>query len=308
MSFVYKADPVRGARWAALFAQRAPDIEFRLWPDVGDPAKVRYLACWVPPDNIQERFPNLEALFSVGAGVDQIDFDQVPEQVPIVRMVEPGIGEHMVEYVCHSVLSIHRGFGEYQELQRQQLWQPMPNRRAAEVRVGVLGLGMLGQAVLERLQLFGYDCAGWSRSPRQIEGVDCLHGAPGLQALLKRTDVLVCLLPLTADTCGLLDHELLSRLPRGASLIQTGRGAHLDQDALLGLLDQGHLAWAHLDVTDPEPLPPGHRLWFHPRVRITPHIASSTYPDSAVDVVLDNLRRLRSGLPLVGAVDRLRGY
>ncbi len=308
MTFVYKADPVRGARWAALFAARAPEIDFRIWPDIGDPAEVQYLACWVPPSDIGQRFPRLEALFSVGAGVDQIDFSQVPAHVPIVRMIEPGISEHMVEYVCHSVLSIHRGFGEYQDLQHRQIWQPRPNRRAAEVRVGVLGLGTLGQTVLERLHLFGYDCAGWSRSERHIDGVECLHGEHGLQALLSRTDILVCLLPLTSETSGLLDFERLSSLPRGAALIQPGRGAHLDQDALLLLLDQGHLAWAHLDVTEPEPLPAGHWLWQHPRVRITPHIASSTHPDSAVEVVLENLRRLSDGRPLLGVVDRMRGY
>jgi glyoxylate/hydroxypyruvate reductase A len=167
---------------------------------------------------------------------------------------------------------------------------------------------MLGTAVLERLRLFGYDCAGWSRSEHLIDGVACYAGEAALDAFLARTDILVCLLPLTPATRHLLDARLLGKLPRGASLIQTGRGAHLVQDDLLRLLDAEHLRYALLDVTTPEPLPPGHPFWRHPRVRITPHIASATRPETAVESVLDNLRRHRSGLPMTGEIERRRGY
>jgi len=308
VTFLYKADPARGEVWARLFAQRAPELAFRLWPDVGEPASIRYLAAWQPPEDPARTLPNLEIVFSVGAGVDQFDLGGIPRHVPVVRMVEPGIVEGMIEYVCQGVLSLHRDLFDYARQQQQQVWREIPLRPAQTCRVGVLGLGMLGTSVLERLRLFGYDCAGWSRSQHTLEGVACYAGAAQLDAFLARTDILVCLLPLTAATHGLLDADLLRKLPRGASLIQTGRGAHLRQDDLLRLLDEGHLRYALLDVTEPEPLPAGHPLWTHPRVRITPHIASATRPETAVEAVLENLARYRAGLPMIGEIDRERGY
>ncbi|MEJ8797789.1 glyoxylate/hydroxypyruvate reductase A [Trinickia caryophylli] len=308
MTFLYKADPARGETWARLFAERAPQLPFRVWPDVGDPAEVRYLAAWQPPEDPARTLPNLEIVFSVGAGVDQFDLGGIPARIPVVRMMEPGIVEGMVEYVCQAVLSLQRDLFDYASQQEAGVWRPLPVRPASSCRVGVLGLGMLGSAVLERLRLFGFPCAGWSRSPRRLEGIACYAGPRELDAFLARTDVLVCLLPLTNETRGMLDATLLRKLPRGASLVQTGRGPHLRQDDLLGVLDDGHLAYALLDVTDPEPLPADHPLWRHPRVRITPHIASATRPETAVEAVLDNLRRHWSGLPMIGQIDRSRGY
>ncbi|VXC96546.1 D-isomer specific 2-hydroxyacid dehydrogenase [Burkholderia sp. 8Y] len=308
MTFLYKADPERGKQWAQLFAQKAPHIPFRLWPDTGDAASVRYLAAWQPPADIMQALPNLEVIFSVGAGIDQFDLSSVPPDVAVVRMTEPGIVEGMVEYVTQAVLTLHRDLFDYAIQQRERIWRDMPVRPAATRRIGVLGLGMLGTAVLQRLQLFGFACAGWSRSPHEIEGVECHAGMASLDAFLARSDILVCLLPLTDATRGLLDAHLFATLPRGASVINVGRGPHVIQQDLLNALDSGHLHAAILDVTDPEPLPPTHPLWTHPRVRITPHIASATRPESAVDVVLDNLRRHRNGEPMIGAIDRARGY
>jgi glyoxylate/hydroxypyruvate reductase A len=172
----------------------------------------------------------------------------------------------------------------------------------------VLGLGSLGQAVLRALQGLGFDCAGWSRSPRSIDGVQCFAGEAGRMDLLRRSDILVCLLPLTDATRGFLNSALFDALPRGAALVHVGRGPQLVGADLLRALDDGHLGEAVLDVTDPEPLPADDPLWRHPRVQITPHIASVTQPDTAVAVVLDNLRRFEAGLPLVGLVDRKKGY
>ncbi|CAN7356006.1 glyoxylate/hydroxypyruvate reductase A [Caballeronia sp. LjRoot29] len=308
MTFLYKASSDRGTQWAKLFAQKAPEIPFRIWPDTGDPAKVRYLAAWQPPEDPARTLPNLEVIFSIGAGVDQFDLSGVPEHIPVVRMIEPGIVEGMVEYVTQAVLTIHRDLLDYQLQQQQKTWDPLPVRAASTRRIGVLGLGVLGTAVLERLKLFGFPCAGWSRSARDIEGVECHAGANTLDTFLARTDILICLLPLTVATRGMLNTALFNKLPRGASLIQTGRGPHLNQDDLLAALASGQLQNAILDVTDPEPLPQTHPLWTHPRVRITPHIASETRPDSAVEVVLDNLRRHQEGLPMIGQIDRSRGY
>lgn len=307
-TFLYKADPVRGRQWAAVFAQRAGDLDFRLWPDIGDPAQVRYLAAWEPPSDLAHRFPNLQVLFSTGAGVDQFDFNALPPSLPVVRMVEPGIIRGMVEYVAHAVLDLHRDMPQYRRQQQRGEWKPLQVLTAAQRRVGVLGLGSLGQAVLAQLLAFGFDCAGWSRSRHVVDGVRCHAGPDELEAFLQRTDILVCLLPLTDSTRGVLDAALFARLPQGASVVHVGRGPQLVAADLVAALDAGRLGDAVLDVTDPEPLPPEHVLWRHPRVRITPHIASMTQPTSAAQVVLENVRRFQAGEPMTGLVERARGY
>ena len=307
-AFVYKADPQRGRQWAEVFRREAPEIDFRLWPEVGDAHEVRFLAAWAPPADLATRFPNLELLFSTGAGVDQFDFAALPAHLPVVRMVEPGIVQGMVEYVTHAVLDLHRDMPAYRRAQQQRCWQPLPVRTAAECRVGVLGLGSLGQAVLAQLVALGFEAAGWSRSRHALPGVQCHAGADELDTFLARTQILVGLLPLTDETRGMLDAALFAKLPRGASLVHVGRGPQLVAADLLQALDAGQIAEAVLDVTDPEPLPAADPLWSHPRVRITPHIASATQPQTAARVVIDNLRRHARGESLVGLVDRARGY
>ena len=308
MTFLYKADPVRGAEWAELFAQKAPEQPFQIWPHQGDDASVRYLAAWTPPDDIAQRFPNLEILFSVGAGIDQFDMSTLPPGLPVVRMTEPGIAAGMVQYVTHAVLGLHRDSRLYARQQREQVWRAHRVRPAMACRVGVLGLGMLGQAVLQQLHGLGFPCAGWSRSAHQLEGIDCYSGSAGLRDFLARTDVLVCLVPLTGDTRGILCRALFEQLPRGAALVNVGRGGHLVEDDLLAALADGQLSAAVLDVCEVEPSPPGHPFWSHPDIVLTPHIASMTQPDGAVEAVLENLRRHRAGLPLLGLIDRHRGY
>ncbi|MVT49895.1 glyoxylate/hydroxypyruvate reductase A [Bradyrhizobium yuanmingense] len=308
MTVLYKANMVRGAEWARFFAERAPDVPFRLWPDIGDPAAVRYLVAWVPPDDIATTLPNLELVFSAGAGVDQFDTTTVPAHIPLVRMLEPGIAETMVEYVTMAVLALHRDLLDFISQQRQQVWREIRITPARRRRVGVVGLGQLGQVVLERLKTFGFPLLGWNRSPREIEGVTCYAGADALPEFLAQADILVCLLPLTDQTRGILNAELFARLPRGAGLVNVGRGPHLVEADLLAALDSGALSGAVLDVTDAEPLPAGHPFWSHPRILLTPHNASMTTPDTAVDFVLDVIARHRRGEELPGLVDRKRGY
>jgi glyoxylate/hydroxypyruvate reductase A len=308
MTVLYKANMVRGAEWATFFAERAPELPFRLWPDIGDPADISYLVAWVPPDNIATTFPNLELVFSVGAGVDQFDTTKVPAHIPLVRMLEPGIAETMVEYVTMAVLGLHRDLLDFINQQKQQVWREIRITPAKRRRVGVMGLGQLGQAVLERLKAFGFPLAGWNRSPREIDGVTCYAGADALPEFLAQADILVCLLPLTDETRGILNADLFARLPRGAGLVNVGRGPHLVEADLLAALDSGALSGAVLDVTDPEPLPAGHPFWSHPRILLTPHNASMTSPDTAVDFVLDIIARHRRGEELPGLVDRRRGY
>jgi glyoxylate/hydroxypyruvate reductase A len=308
MTFLYKANATRGLEWARHFAARAPELPFLLWPDVGDPEQVRYLAVWSPPENIAATFRNLELVFSVGAGVDQFDFTQLPPHVPLIRMLEPGIAEGMVEYVTMAVLALHRDLMHFVGQQRQQIWREIRITPAAKRRVGVMGLGLLGQAALERLKPFGFPLSGWNRSPRAIEGVGCYAGRETLPDFLAQTDILVCLLPLTDETRGILNADLFEALPRGARLINVGRGGHLVEADLIKALEHGVLSAAVLDVAEQEPLPAGHQFWSHPRILVTPHIASMTTPETAVDFVLETINRHRRGEALPGRVDRERGY
>ncbi len=307
MTFVYKADPVRGAEWAALFAQKAPDLPFHIWPDVGDPAAVRYMAAWQPPDDLA-RFPNIEVLFGTGAGVDQFDLARLPPDLPVVRLVDPGIVASMVEYVTLAVLALHRDLPTYVDQQRRRVWQAVRVRPATSRRVGIMGLGVLGLAALERLASFGFPLAGWSRSPKAIPGVACHAGAAALPGFLAATDILVCLLPLTPETRGILDRQLFQALPRGAALVNAGRADQLVEADLLAALDSGQLSAAVLDMANAAPLPPEHPFWAHPAILLTPHVGSMTHPETAVDTVLDAIRRHRAGLPVAGLIDRSRGY
>ncbi|MGT2515773.1 2-hydroxyacid dehydrogenase [Sphingomonas panni] len=308
MALYYTAAPERGRIWKSMIADALPDLEMRLSPEIGDPADIRFLAAWTLPPGLIETLPNLEVLFSLGAGVDQLDLSQVPDHVTIVRLIEPNLADGMAEYVAMMVLALHRDLYAYADRQAERLWQPLPQMPARDRRVGVAGLGEMGRAALAALRPFGFPLSGWSRSPHDLPGVTCFHGPDGLRDFAAQTDILVNLLPLTPETRRILGAELFGRMPQGAAIVSAGRGGHLDAPALVAALDSGQLSRAILDVTPVEPLPTDDPLWTHPRIVVTPHVAAATDIDGSGKAVIANLRRHLAGEPMVGIVERDRGY
>ncbi|MGQ7814396.1 2-hydroxyacid dehydrogenase [Metapseudomonas furukawaii] len=308
MALLYKADPVRGKKWQALFAERAPDIEWRAWPDIGDPNDIRYLAAWQAPEHLDRLLPNLQVLFALSAGVDQLDLGRLPESLPVVRLLDPGITKGMCEYASFAVLGLHRDMLRYRQQQTEKCWKAHRLVPAHQRRVGVLGLGLQARQILTTLQPYGFALSGWARSPHHIPGVDCFAGPDQLNAFLGQCDILLCALPLTEQTQGILNHELFKRLPKGAALVNIGRGGHLVEEDLLEALESGQLSAAVLDVVQQEPAGPDHPFWQHPQILLTPHIAAMTQPESAFSVLLENIRRHQRGEPMLGQIDRKRGY
>jgi glyoxylate/hydroxypyruvate reductase A len=298
-----------GARWVVALGQAMPDLEVRLWPDLGDPAEIEAALVWNPPAGWLKTLPKLGAILSLGAGVDHILRDPaLPPGVPIVRLVDPAMAEAMTEWIVLQVLRLHRQDLTYLAQQRERVWREHPQPAARERRVGILGLGTLGRSAGLALRALGFDVSGWSRSRKAVPGIRSFAGQAELASFLGQSDILVALLPLTDDTDNILDAARLQQLPQGAALVNAGRGRHIVDDDLLAALDRGHLSAAVLDVFRQEPLPVEHRYWSHPKVVMTPHAAAATDPRTAAQVVAETLRRLRSGEPLLNQVDVGSGY
>jgi glyoxylate/hydroxypyruvate reductase A len=262
-----------------------------------------------PPAGALRGLPRLRLIQSLWAGVDALLADaSVPAQVPLARMVDPAMSEAMAETALWAVLALQRGFFTYREQQRRGEWRALPQPRADETSVAVLGLGQMGRAVAARLGRQGYRLLGWSTREGRIEGMTTHCGAAGLAQVLARARIVVNLLPLTPATCNLFDAAAFAQMPRGASLVNLARGAHVVEADLLDALDRGHLQHAVLDVFRTEPLPSGHRLWSHPQVTLLPHAAAQTDPRSAARIAARNVHALRAGQPLEHVVDRARGY
>ena len=308
MCILYMADPADAQKWRECLSSMAPELEFRQWPDVGNPAEVRYLLAWEPPANLAEQFCNLRVLYAAGAGVDQFDLASLPSQVSLVRLVDGSMAGIMAEYVLFAVLALHRDILAYQQDQREGRWQPRPIVHASQRRVGVMGLGTLGRAALGRLQPLGFQLSGWNRSLKDVPGGRCYVGPGQLDEFLAQCDILVNMLPLTPETKGILNAARLACLPHGAGLINVGRGAHLVEQDLLAALDEGRVGGAVLDVLAQEPPSPNNPFSKHPRVLLTPHIASDVQVEGGVAVIVENLRRESEGMPLLNLVDRSKGY
>ncbi len=298
------------ADWEKRLAALDPSIEVRVWPDAGELAAIEAALVWKPPAGLLAKLPRLRLILSLGMGVDHVFADTLlPKHVPVARLVVPDLVNRMSEYCALAVLRYHRNADAYDAFQRERKWKGLPGEPAgANRRVGILGLGEIGRDLAGKLAPFGFKLAGWSRTPKQVPGVESFHGRAGLAPFLARSEIVVCLLPLTPETEGILNADAFAALPKGAVVINAARGGHVVESDLVAALDSGHLAAAQLDVFRQEPLPADHRFWTHPKIRVTPHNAGVTDPMAAADQIVENLRRLRAGEPLLNIVDPVRGY
>jgi glyoxylate/hydroxypyruvate reductase len=300
--------------WEERLRAMAPQRDVRTWPDrVGNPADIAYACAWHAPRGLFARLPQLKAIFSLGAGVDHLLGDPDLPDVPVVRIVDPDLTMRMTEYVVLHVLLYHRRHQLYDIQQRERVWREHAQPPASAVAIGVMGLGVLGAAAAFALARLGFRVAGWSRTPKMLADVECFHGEAGLEAFLRRTEILVCLLPATPATQDILDLKLLRRLKSdgaagGAYLINAARGTLQVEADILTALDEGALAGATLDVFAREPLAPASPLWRHPKVTITPHNAAFADPHVLAANVLRQIERFEQGLPLEHVIDRARGY
>jgi glyoxylate/hydroxypyruvate reductase len=297
------------AAWRAHLRAAMPELEMRVWPDAGDPADIDAALVWRHPPGALRRFPNLKLIVNIGAGVDYVFADpDLPPGVPIARIVDTMLTGAMTQYVVLHVLALHRRMPEIAAAQRAARWRYFHPPAAAETRVGLLGLGHLGQDAARMLARFGFPLLGWSRTPKSLPGVECHAGSDGLPAFLAGCGILVCLLPLTPATENLLDAGRFAQLPRGAAFVNAGRGRLVVEEDLLAALDSGQLRHAVLDVFREEPLPPESPFWRHPKVTLTPHNAAAADPRGAAEQVAENVRRVLAGRKPLNEVDPLRGY
>lgn len=309
MSFLFACTGIPSEPWVTAIGDALPDLDIRVWPDYGDPADVEYALLWGDLAGEMGRFQNLKALLSFGAGVDHIlKAPDRPKHLPVIRLIDPAFQTGMAEYVVFNVLRFHRRFPEYEGQQRRGLWVEHAQIPPSSRKIGILGLGILGSACAASLVALGFDVSGWSRSAKSLPGVTSFHGSEGLKSLLAQTEILVCLLPLTAETEDILDRDAFAAMPRGGYLINAGRGRQVVEEDLLAALDSGQIAGAALDVFRTEPLPPDHPFWTHPNVSITPHIAALVNEHSAVATIIDTIQRLRDGKELHNVADPARGY
>lgn len=309
MALLFKSDTDHAGSWRDTITAGLPDLDFRIWPEIGDPNDIEYALVWHPPKGELARLPNLKAIFSMGAGVDHLASDpDLPKNVPVVRMVDNGLTLGMSEFVVMAVLRHHRRIHDYEAQQKQKVWEPHITPLAWERKVGILGLGVLGTDAAKKLAYMGFDVAGWSRTEKTLPNITSYSGQEGLRAFLKRTEILVCLLPLTESTKGILNAENLNLLPRGAYLINVARGEHMVPEDVLAALDSGQLAAATLDVFPEEPLPTSSPFWEHPKVLVIPHSASITPPSTAAANVVEGIKAVRRGEQLQNVVDFEQGY
>ncbi len=307
---IINLDKVIGSAQAfrEAFAELIPGLPLRFWPDVGAVEDIEYLAFMHPDLNQFPAFPNLKAMFSRAAGVEDIVRHPKLPKVPLGKVEPPGGDPMMTEYTVMHVLRLHRDMPGYQAAQARREWRRVPIVRPEQRRVGFLGFGMMAKAPALVLQSLGFKVSAWVRSPRQEAEVKLFHGADQLEAFLRQTDIAVCLLPLTPSTEGIFCARTFAMMPRGAMLVNIGRGKHVVDADLIAALDSGQLSYAALDALHPEPLPQDSPLWLHPKVTIMPHVARRPTVRQLVTEVAANIRSLKAGGRLLQEVDVAEGY
>ena len=295
--------------WKKHLCEALPGLEFRVWPEVGDPADIEAALVWKPPAGELRKYPNLKLIINLGAGVGSIVKDEtLPPGVPISRIVDPEMSRMMSQFVLAVVLRHYRDFASFERAQRERRWHYIHPREAASCSVGVMGLGARGAEVARGLSAHGFAVSGWSRQPRAIDGVCCWAGDAQMDDFLRPLDIVVSLLPLTEATRGLCNADWFARLKPGAAFVNCGRGEQVVLPDLLQALERGRLRGAVLDVFEHEPLPADDPLWTEPGVVITPHMASSATAEVIAGQIVENTARVLVGQVPLHAVDRQRGY
>ncbi len=301
-------------RWKQRFGAVCRDRDVWQMPNGEcDPAEIHYAAVWKPAPGELAAFPNLRVIFNLGAGVDALMADNSLPKLPLVRVAVSDLTQRMTEYVVLHVLMHHRQELYLRFCQREKRWAPKVQWPASAISVGIMGLGALGSDAAKALRHLGFRVSGWSRSAKDIGGVECFHGNEQIDAFLRRTDILVCLLPLTPDTRHILNRGLFAKLNRNSPLgapvlVNAGRGALQNEADILACLDDGTLGGASLDVYAMEPLPADSRFWTHPKVVLTPHNAADTDADEISKYVAHQIERFEAGEALENVVDPARGY
>jgi glyoxylate/hydroxypyruvate reductase len=294
--------------WRETLAEQLPEMDVRIWPELGDAADIEYLAFMAPDFDAIPPLPNLKAMFSRSAGVESfIDHPKLP-QVPLGKMEPPGGDPMMTEYVVMHVLRLHREMPKYEEAQRNREWLRTRIVRPEERRIGFLGYGMMAKAPALVLQSLGFPVSAWVRSPRENAEVPIFHGAGQLEPFLNQTDIAVCLLPLTRETEGIFCARNFAMMPKGAMVINIGRGKHVVEADLIRALDSGQLSYAALDALWPEPLPPDSPLWVHPKVTVMPHVARRPTVAQLVTEMVKNIRSVEARGGLLQEIDKSTGY
>ncbi|MCC5942444.1 MAG: glyoxylate/hydroxypyruvate reductase A [Balneolaceae bacterium] len=285
-----------------------PNIDIEVWPTVEKPERIQFAVAWNHPKHLFDKFPNLRVISSMGAGVDHLmSDDSIPSGITFTRLVGPSLSGQMCDYVLTSVLNIIRNTEIYYQQQKRGEWKTHQPLQKRDITVGVLGLGALGSSVAGRLIENGFSVNGWAATKKEKDGVNTFSGEE-LDDFLAATNIVVCLLPLTEKTDGILDLALFKKLKQPAYVINAARGAHLVDEDLIYALDTGIISHASLDVFSEEPLPGSHPFWGREKITITPHIASLTDPDEIAELLVENYKRLLSGMPLLYEVDRKKGY
>lgn len=295
--------------WRDVLLKKNPNLDIRAWPEVGNKSQVDTLLLWSHPVGVTQQFPNAKLIYSLAAGVDHIFVDKdVSTDIPIVRVVDTYMANDIVQYVLAYALKHIKRVDHWAAKQKQCQWYKQPPFNLAEKTIGIMGMGFLGKKAAHMFKHLGLKTSAWSQSPKQIEGIKHFAGDAEFKDFIKQTDILICMLPLTPKTRGILNKNTFALMPKDSYIINVGRGPHVIEEDLLQALNSSHLAGATLDVFDSEPLPSNHPYWTHPKINVTPHVASVTNPETAVDQVYENYQRMLQGMKLENVVDSIKGY